>query len=52
MNRSRRSTTLTLGLTLALGLTGFALPGAANAQTVSLRIGSVVPKNSLYHRSC
>jgi TRAP-type C4-dicarboxylate transport system substrate-binding protein len=50
MNRSRRSTTLTLGLTLALGLTGFALPGAANAQTVSLRIGSVVPKNSLYHR--
>jgi TRAP-type C4-dicarboxylate transport system substrate-binding protein len=50
MNRSRRSTTLTLGLALALGLTGFALPGAANAQTVSLRIGSVVPKNSLYHR--
>ncbi len=43
VNTSRRHTTLSM---LAL-----ALPGAAQAQTVQLRIGSLVPKNSLYHQS-
>ncbi len=35
----------------ALSLLGLALPGAAMAQAVQLRIGSLVPKNSLYHQS-
>ena len=33
-----------------LGCLSLALPLAAIAQTTSLRIGSLVPKNSLYHR--
>jgi TRAP-type C4-dicarboxylate transport system substrate-binding protein len=46
MTLHRRSTLLAL----ALGLTTAAMPGLTQAQTVSLRIGSVIPKNSLYHR--
>ncbi len=36
-----------VGLALLLSL---ALSGLASAQTVQLRIGTVVPKNSLYHQ--
>jgi TRAP-type C4-dicarboxylate transport system substrate-binding protein len=46
MKLFRRSTLLAL----AWSLTTAALPALAQAQTVSLRIGSVIPKNSLYHR--
>jgi TRAP-type C4-dicarboxylate transport system substrate-binding protein len=47
VNNPRRQATLTA----AFSLLGLALPGAAQAQTVQLRIGSLVPKNSLYHQS-
>lgn len=46
MTLFRRSTLLAL----AWGLTIAAMPGLTQAQTVALRIGSVIPKNSLYHR--
>ena len=46
MQASRRHCATLLGL----GLTGLIVPTAGQAQTVSLRIGTVVPKNSLYHR--
>lgn len=35
----------------ALSLLGLALPWPAMAQTAQLRIGSLVPKNSIYHQS-
>ncbi len=46
MNPDRRNLSASLAAVLALPC----LPMAVQAQSVPLRIGSVVPKNSLYHR--